>query len=348
MQSEHRDAETWAAGAEPTACPSCRAALVAGMRFCRMCGYRLGEGVEEYAETRRFDGTMPTGAKPTADASQARATMPPQWGALATPPSATNNSTPASSRTSSMWWNWPRSCRPMRMNWMMWVIIAIAITAATGGLSFRLRDLRMRPISINVGAPQSFAGVDGFDTAEGGGAMITGIAAPGTPVERAGLYGGDIITNFDGKQITDDDAMRGALASTPVGKSVEVIYTRDGVPDLKTVLTTISEKSFRGLSSLNERPGGQGRIGVSNFDRVRVPNSNIYGVEIDNVDRNGPADIAGLHEGDIVTDFGGKLVRTEGDMRLRIYEAVPGSTVPVVVVRGGQRLEIPVKVGRSN
>ncbi|MGB8507861.1 MAG: PDZ domain-containing protein, partial [Pyrinomonadaceae bacterium] len=285
-----------------------------------------------------------------AEAPPTRATMPgqqqQQWGAVA--PVGAYGAPVKQSRPSSMWWNWSRFCRPMRMNWMMWMILSIAILTATGVISRGVRGLRVRPIQINVGVPQSFLGVDGFDTAEGGGAMIEGIAAPGTPIEAAGLIGGDIITSFDGKQVADDDAMRDFLASTPVGKSVEVIYTRDGVPNLKTVLTTISEKSFRGLTPLNERPGGQGRIGVSNFDRVRVPNSNLYGVELTSVDRNGPADIAGLHEGDIVTDFNGKPVRTEGDLRLRIYEAVPGSTVNAAVMRDGARLEIPVKVGRSN
>ena len=40
-------------------CPNCHAALLRGMRFCRACGYRLGEGSAEYTETVRFDGAMP-------------------------------------------------------------------------------------------------------------------------------------------------------------------------------------------------------------------------------------------------------------------------------------------------
>src|SRR5918997_5253409 len=54
------ETETQRAGRDMTAteaqtCPSCGAALVDGMRFCRMCGYRLGEGMAEYVETVRFD-----------------------------------------------------------------------------------------------------------------------------------------------------------------------------------------------------------------------------------------------------------------------------------------------------
>src|SRR5919205_242426 len=77
MQTERREAEMREEG--NTACPSCHAVLVAGMRFCRMCGYRLGEGVEEYAATQRFD-TPPTAAAQTPPATDPFAPRTP-WGA---------------------------------------------------------------------------------------------------------------------------------------------------------------------------------------------------------------------------------------------------------------------------
>src|ERR1044071_9290431 len=44
---------------ETVNCPSCNAALIAGLRFCRMCGYRLGEGLDEYVPTQRLDPDAP-------------------------------------------------------------------------------------------------------------------------------------------------------------------------------------------------------------------------------------------------------------------------------------------------
>jgi S1-C subfamily serine protease len=101
------------------------------------------------------------------------------------------------------------------------------------------------------------------------------------------------------------------------------------------------------MQPVEARPGGRGVIGVNVGDRVRLPNSNIFGVELDDVNRNGPADLAGLKEGDVVFEFDGKPVRTPGDLRLRIYEAVPGSTVPVSVMRDGQRIDVQLKIGRQ-
>jgi S1-C subfamily serine protease len=197
-------------------------------------------------------------------------------------------------------------------------------------------------------APKSFLGVDGYDTAEGGGARVQGIAGPNTPFVNAGLIGGDIIKSFDGKPVADGDALRKILAETPPGKTVEVTYIRDNGPG-KASLTTMAEKDFRGMSAFDNRPGGEGIIGVSarRLDRVLVPSLNIYGVKVNSVSLNGPADLAGMKEGDIVIKFGDYLIRTPGDLRYRIDEAVPGSIVSVLVVRGGEQLEIPLKIGRS-
>jgi serine protease Do len=142
--------------------------------------------------------------------------------------------------------------------------------------------------------------------------------------------------------------MRRILGETPVGKTVPVGFIRDGVFGT-TQLTTAAEKDTPGLRLFDRRPGGAGNIELNrrSFERVQVPGMNIFGVELGDIDRNGPADIAGLRRGDIVIKFGDFPVRTPGDLRYRISEAVPGMTVPVTVVRGPEQLEIPVKVGRS-
>jgi S1-C subfamily serine protease len=81
------------------------------------------------------------------------------------------------------------------------------------------------------------------------------------------------------------------------------------------------------------------------FKRVQVPGTNIYGVKLDDVYENRPAYTAGLLEGDIVIEFGGTPIRTVEELNWRIDRALPRSTVNVVVMRGSQRLEIPVKMG---
>jgi membrane-associated protease RseP (regulator of RpoE activity) len=323
-------------------CPSCGATLVAGLRFCRRCGYRLGEGVDEYVATQRFDASsVPTAAPPPAtDPFAARQT----WGAAPMQPiqpfGAPLNGQQAQGVTSKL----AKVCRPARGGWWLWVIIGLVILIV-GGTS----PLWMGARGGRGAAPavvRSFLGVDGFENAPGGGAFIEGIAGPETPIVRAGLIGGDIVKSFDGKSVRDAGEMRRILGETPVGKTVEVGYVRDGV-FATTQLTTVAQKDTPGLRLFDQRPGGRGVMGVDLGGRVQVPNSNIYGVELDDVNRNEPADIAGLKDGDIVIKFGDHLIRTRGDLVYRIAEALPGTTVPVTVVRGAEQVEVPVKVGRS-
>ena len=323
-------------------CPSCGAALVAGLRFCRRCGYRLGEGVEEYVATQRFDAaSMPTATAPppATDPFQARQT----WGAAPIQPfgaATTLNGEQAQGSTSKL----AKMCRPLRGAWL-WVTIIIVMLVVGGMLPLAMMARRGR----GAAAPQvvkSFLGVDGFETAPGGGALVMGIAGPETPLLRAGLIGGDIIKRFDGKDVRNADDMQRILAETPAGKTVDVDFVRDNVPG-STKLTTGAQKDAPGMRMFEQRPGGRGVIGVDVGARVQVPNMNIFGVELDDVNRNEPADIAGLKDGDIVVKFGEHPIRTPGDLRYRVAEALPGSTVPVTVVRGAEQVEIPVKVGRS-
>src|SRR5215213_3444295 len=97
-------------------CPSCGATLVAGLRFCRMCGYRLGEGVEEYVPTQRLDAaSMPTAAQapPATDPFTPRHT----WGAAPIQPfgaTTTLNGQQPQGSTSKL----AKMCRPVRGVWL--------------------------------------------------------------------------------------------------------------------------------------------------------------------------------------------------------------------------------------
>lgn len=334
-------------------CPSCGATLVAGLRFCRMCGYRLGEGVEEFVATQRFDAaSMPTAAPPAApstDPFAARQT----WGVAPMQPMQPFGVTSALNRPqeAGATSKWMKACGVRRGGWWLWLTIALVIMIAAGmiPLSMMSRNRGDRPGGGSGDIVRSFVGVDGFETAPGGGALVVGIAAPDTPFVRAGIIGGDIIKTFDGKPVSDAEEMREILAQTPAGKTVEVDYVRDAATMLKAMVTTIATKENPGMRPFERRPGGAGNIGISrgDIDRVSVPGMSITGAEIGKVDRNGPADLAGLRQGDIVIKFGDYPVRTPGDLRYRISEALPGSTVKVLIVRAGEQLEIPLKIGRS-
>ena len=302
------------------------------LRFCRNCGFRLGEGVAEYTETVRFNGSHPTVVAAGLPVSPKR--------------------------------------KRRRLSGMAWVFVALlvffvgaaAFTALVSPISHNVRSGGfVVPVKI-----KSYVGVNGFDTADDGlGVTFDCVDAPDGPADKAGLIGGDIITSFDGHAVHDEDEMSDLMVNTPVGKTVDVEYLRDGQKKT-TKLTTVSREEFDRLNALfNKRPEGRGQFGYDDGDakRVKVPGMNIDGVRLGNILQSRPADLAGIKEGDIVIQFGDTPIRTEEEFKMRVRRALPYSTVNVTVMRGEatkegdedvpkenpklEKIEIPVKMGKQ-
>ena len=237
------------------------------------------------------------------------------------------------------------------MSGMAWVFIGLLVffvgAAAFTAIVSPVRKDQMGVVTIN-NPVKSYVGVDGWDTAENG-VTFGSINAPGGPADKAGLVGGDIITKFDGKEVRDEDQMDELMKSTPIGKTVEVEYLRDGEKKT-TKLTTVSVEDFRRLErEFRSRPEGRGHFGYEEGDseRVQIPETKLYGVRLDRVYPSRPADLAGIKEGDVVIEFDGVPIRTTDEFLMRVQRALPYSTVDVVVIRNEEKLKIPVKMGKG-
>jgi len=337
------ETETQRAGKETAAtagtetCPSCQAALVDGMRFCRSCGYRLGEGMAEYVETVRFDGMPNLSGMGQQQQQQGNQSLTGAPATMMMPPLAP---------LAPMW----KPKRGMK-RWVAFLLLMVVLIPLMGvGGSFMFGAIR-DAARAGVGRfqpppdqPRSFFGASEFADTEGEAGALLEQTMPGSPAERAALLDGDIITKFDTRPINGEDALRDALRETPIGKTVEVVYLRDGETKT-TMLTTISSADY---DTDAFRPKERGMIGIDDLDRVPVEGTKIHGVRLGDVYDNRPADLAGLKEGDIVVEFDGKPVRTPEGLSGHINLAKPGSTIPIAVHREGQRIEIPVKMGRRN
>jgi S1-C subfamily serine protease len=71
------------------------------------------------------------------------------------------------------------------------------------------------------------------------------------------------------------------------------------------------------------------------------------GVAIDNVPENGPAKIAGIKPGDVVTRFGSKAIKDTFDLRDSVCATEPGTRVRIEVKRDGERHTLYVTVGKQ-
>ena len=87
-----------------------------------------------------------------------------------------------------------------------------------------------------------------------------------------------------------------------------------------------------------------GLSGVSTQDLAEMQEKTglADGVMVASTVPGGPADIAGLRRGDIITEFNGKAVKSMRDLIASISELGTGNEAPAIVYRGRSRLEIAV------
>jgi S1-C subfamily serine protease len=278
----------------------------------------LGDGLTEYTDPVRFAG---------------------ERGPLV--PGATSAPLPAKKRR--------------KLSGMAWVFVGLLIFFI-GAAAFTaiVSPMRNRVGRVHTPERRSYAGVQEWNTAENNsGVTFESVSPPGGPADKAGLIGGDVIVSFDGRRVNNEDEMSRLMVQTPVGKTVDVEYIRDGETHV-TKLTTVSEQELERLSrAFGDRPPDQrAQLGYDSDDvaRVAIPGTKMYGIRLDDVYAGRPADIAGVRNGDIVIEWDGIPIRTGDELLMRVNRAVPYSTVKLVVMRGGpdalERVEIPVKMAR--
>jgi serine protease Do len=201
-----------------------------------------------------------------------------------------------------------------------------------------------------VVVPTSYSGIREFESADGDiGITFASVGTPDGPADKAGLVGGDIVTTVDGQPVRSDDDMTAVMRRTPIGKTIDIVYIRDG--EIKnTKLTTISEDEQDRLAEVfSKRPEGRGQFGYDddNADRVEIPGTKLFGVQLNRILPNRPADIAGIKDGDIVIKFDDVPIRTPEEFVSRVRRAKPYSTVDLTIIRNGEQMKIPVKMGKA-
>ena len=203
-----------------TTCANCRTPMPRELRFCRNCGFRLGEGSAEYTETVRL-----------ADAPRVN-------GASGQVPFGANYAAPLSQAAGR------GLGKRKRLSGMSWMFIGLLVFFLAGAaFTAIVTPIRRGVTTISIpDKPRAYVGVDSFETGEGG-VTFGNVEPPGSPADLAGLVGGDIITTFDGHVVTTDDQMTELMGNTTIGKTVDVIYLRDG--ETKTTkLTPVSKEEF--------------------------------------------------------------------------------------------------------
>jgi S1-C subfamily serine protease len=253
-----------------------------------------------------------------------------------------------------------------RFSGMSWIFVGLLVFfVAAAAFTAIVAPKRAANVGfVQTPVVKSSLGTGEFNNTDDG-VILESVELPGGPADKAGLLGGDVIVSFDGQPIHDEDQMDELMTRTPIGKTVDIEYMRDGQKKTAKLTTISQDENNRMIREFRRRPEGTAQFGYEDGDAetVKVPGMNIHGVKLGTILRNRPADIAGVKNGDIVIEFDGVPIRTNMEFLMRVRRALPYTTAKLVVMRPkgdpeaeGQpddapkeyeKLEIPVRLGKQ-
>jgi serine protease Do len=173
-----------------------------------------------------------------------------------------------------------------------------------------------------------------FGLKEGKGALVAQVI-PGSPAEKAGIEQGDVILGFDGKTIAESKDLPQIVASTPIGKFVDVKVWRNGKAlDQQVKISEMEENVEVHNSADHNKTLG---IAVQNLTpemarRLRLASET--GVVVTRVEPGSPAADAGIQTGDIIREVNRKLVKDANDLVQKIEQAKDQNSILLLVQRG--------------
>src|SRR4051812_19352131 len=163
------------------------------------------------------------------------------------------------------------------------------------------------------------------------GALVAGIDEKG-PAKPSGIEVGDVIVRFDGKEVKDSRDLPRIVASTPVGKAVDVAIMRKGKELTKSVtLGRLEDNDRQQQASLNPPPTdaptatrqalGLNLSAINDETRKRFNlKDNVRGVVVTRVDPNSPAADKRIQPGDVLVEVGQEVVASPADVARRIEQ----------------------------
>ncbi|SME91351.1 serine protease Do [Tistlia consotensis] len=192
------------------------------------------------------------------------------------------------------------------------------------------------------------------------GALVASVT-PGGPAQKAGIAGGDVIVEFDGRPVGEMSELPRMVAQTAIGKTVPVKVVRKG--EEKTIqvqLGRLDEAQIAAAESGQPAPEAPGSADLKDLglglatltDDLRQKYSleqDLDGVLVTEVKPDSPADERGLRQGDVILEVNQNPVAEPADVakELEATRKEGRSTATLLIQRGGERQWVPLKVQKK-
>jgi serine protease Do len=177
------------------------------------------------------------------------------------------------------------------------------------------------------------------------GALVANVSKDG-PADKAGVKVGDVIAEFDGKEVKDSGDLPIIVARTPVDKKVRMKVLRDkkevvlnvAVGELKDeeVVASAPEKGELGLTVQRLTPQMAESLGLDKTE----------GVVVAAVEPGSAADEAGIRRGDVIMEVDRKAIRNLDEYKKAVAAIRKGRGVLFLVRRGDSTLFLALKPQR--
>jgi len=176
------------------------------------------------------------------------------------------------------------------------------------------------------------------------GALVSDVN-PDSPGSKAGLKTGDVITAFDGKQVSDAGELQAEVAQKQAGDTIQLQVARDGKP--MNVTVTLEPLDAKPNHEVAQNGAGKGRWGMSlgNLtpdvrNQLQLP-ENVKGAVIEDVRSGSPADSAQLQPGDIIVSVNRKPTTSASDVADALKGVADGQDALVLVwSQGGNSFRV--------
>ncbi|HUX24289.1 MAG TPA: DegQ family serine endoprotease [Burkholderiales bacterium] len=186
-----------------------------------------------------------------------------------------------------------------------------------------------------------------FHLADATGALISQVNK-GSPADKAGLKAGDVIVRFDGKEVQDNRQLRNLVAATAPGVKARVGVVRNGKEE--TFIVTIGKMPTEAVAAAKQPAPTTdqfAKFGLS-VQALTPDLAKQLGLEgergalVSDVDEGGPASLAGLQSGDLITEANHQPIADVAELR-RVLDTAKDSVL-LLVKRRGQSLFVVLRV----
>jgi serine protease Do len=179
-----------------------------------------------------------------------------------------------------------------------------------------------------------------FDLHDANGAVVTQVESD-SPAAKGGLKVGDVITELDGRKVTDAGQLQVEVGQKRPGTEIKLAVMRDGKSvNIPVTLKDMSSKDDD-VKEASASDHGKGRwgIGLADIssdvrDQLQAP-KDVHGAVVERVQPGSAADDAGLQRGDIIQQVNRHDVDSAADVQKALSSVPKGQDALVLVWSNG-------------